>query len=280
MATEALAVIGCGNLNRRDDGLGVIVAQRLMQWLNAEPQENIQVYDAGTGGMDVMFQARGTSSLILVDASLSGSTPGSIFKLPGKEVASRPEPGYSLHDFRWDHALYAGRKIFGDTFPHDVTVYLVEAADVSLGLELSPAVAQALERVIDQIKEDIRERSTRLRSGQRAPCSDEPVTERSEDHPQVTIRQGSIYIDAKVYAKYLGGLESIVLLRQDQKLLLLPVRHAAAGGLLLKVRNPQGDRVVHAQEFLRGHGIEDQQEKVVPVQWDSRMAALVTDWPS
>ena len=83
-----------------------------------------------------------------------------------------------------------------------------------------------------------------------------------------------------MYATYFKGLESIILLRQDEKLLLLPVRHVAAGGLLLKVRNPYGDRVVHAQEFLRDHGVDECQEWTLPVQWDSRSAGLVADWPT
>jgi len=98
--------------------------------------------------------------------------------------------------------------------------------------------------------------------------------------PRIQIRRGNLYVDACVYTKYFAGLEGVVLLRRQDKLLILPVRHAAAGGLVLKVRNPQGDRVVHAQEFLREHGLDDQQEWTLPVQWDSRSAALVADWPS
>lgn len=278
--TTDLAVIGCGNLNRRDDGLGVVVARRLTQWLASEPHEQVYVFDAGTGGMDVMFQARGAGSLILVDASLSGAKPGSIFRLPGEEVANRPELGYSLHDFRWNHALYAGRRIFGDAFPQDVTVYLVEAADVSFGLELSPAVSPAVEKVVGDIQERIRERSDQPDSLSRVR-SDEGAEEAQSGGPaEITIRRGSIYIGARVYARYLGNLESLVLLRRDDTLLLLPVHHAAAGGLLIKIRNPRGDRVVHAQEFLRGHGIDERLEWTVPVRWDAEAAALVADWPS
>ena len=121
-----VVIIGCGNLNRKDDGVGIVVAQRLQSHFRENPIPEVRVYDAGTGGMEIMFQARHASSLILIDASVSGTEPGTIFKLPGSEVANRPPPSYSLHSFRWDHALYAGQKIFGDSFPDEVTVYLVE----------------------------------------------------------------------------------------------------------------------------------------------------------
>ncbi|MFM6344532.1 MAG: hydrogenase maturation protease, partial [Dolichospermum sp.] len=55
------------------------------------------------------------------------------------------------HDFRWDHALAAGRKIFGDDFPQEVTVYLIEAANLDLGLELSPVVRRSADLVFAEL---------------------------------------------------------------------------------------------------------------------------------
>lgn len=148
-----LAVIGCGNANRSDDAVGVVVARALQQRLRECPRANVRVYDAGTGGMDVMFQARGTRKLVIVDAARTGSEPGTVYAVPGSELESEREPSLNLHDFRWDHALYAGRKIFRADFPTDVTVYLVEAASLELGLELSPVVRQAADRLIDRLGE-------------------------------------------------------------------------------------------------------------------------------
>ena len=146
-----LTIIGCGNLNRCDDGVGVIIAQRLMRYVQAHGREDVSVFDAGTGGMDVMFRARGAKKLILIDASRSGSEPGAVFRVPGAELEDDYQPSYSLHDFRWDHALYAGRKIFGANFPSDVIVFLIEAEQLGLGLELSEVVSQAAERVSAEI---------------------------------------------------------------------------------------------------------------------------------
>ncbi len=147
-----LTIIGCGNSNRTDDGVGVAVAQSLQKFLQTNPKANVRVFDAGTGGLDVMFQARGSSRLIIVDAGNTGSPPGTIYEVPGEELVSEREPSYSLHDFRWDHALYAGRRIFRDDFPTDVTVYLIEAESLGLGLQLTPLVAEAAENVVERIK--------------------------------------------------------------------------------------------------------------------------------
>lgn len=151
-----LVVIGCGNLNRSDDAVGVRVLHRLRASWGAALPAAVRLFDAGTDGMAVMFQARGAHALIIVDASRSGSDPGAVFCLPGSEIDGAHQPGYSLHDFRWDHAVYAGRRIFGSAFPADLTVYLVEAGSLELGTELTSPVAAAVDTVCAFIDERIR----------------------------------------------------------------------------------------------------------------------------
>jgi hydrogenase maturation protease len=151
-----LSIIGCGNPNRQDDGAGVYVAQTLISQLNENPYENVQVFDAGTSGMDIMFQARGSDALIIIDANQSNSEAGTIFEMPGKELENIPEPSYNLHDFRWDNALYAGRRIYQDDFPKDINVFLIEAEGLDLGIGLSDKVQKSSERVVELVMERIK----------------------------------------------------------------------------------------------------------------------------
>ncbi len=146
--TDSVAVIGCGNPNRSDDGLGPRVIDLLR---SRSLPANVALFDAGTDGMAVMYRARGVSSLIVVDARAPESAPGSVYEVPGDVLEAVPPQSYNMHDFRWDHALYAGRRIYGDAFPSDVTVLLVEAESLDLGLGLSPRVESAAVRVADRI---------------------------------------------------------------------------------------------------------------------------------
>lgn len=57
-----LTIIGCGNLNRNDDGVGVIIAQKLQQYVAENPHPQVRIFDCGTGGIEVMFQARGSKN--------------------------------------------------------------------------------------------------------------------------------------------------------------------------------------------------------------------------
>lgn len=150
-----LTIIGCGNLNRCDDGVGVLIAQRLQRQLQAHPLAAVRVFDCGTAGIDVMFQARGSDELIIIDASQTGSPAGAVYEVPGAELEQLPEPSYNLHDFRWDHAIAAGRQIFKEAFPKQVTVYLIEAARLDFGWELSPAVQAAADTVYAKLVHNI-----------------------------------------------------------------------------------------------------------------------------
>jgi hydrogenase maturation protease len=141
------AVIACGNPNRGDDGAGGAVLGLLRQRLGAD----VCLLDAGTDGMAVMFAARGCETLIIVDACRSGSEPGAIFEVPGDELAAEAPPALSTHDFRWQHALYAGRRIFGDAFPRDVSVLLIEAESFDFSAQLSAAVARAVALAAERI---------------------------------------------------------------------------------------------------------------------------------
>lgn len=53
--------------------------------------------------------------------------------------------------FRWQHAIATGRKIFQQDFPPSVTVYLIEAENLGLGLDLSPSVQRAADLVFAEI---------------------------------------------------------------------------------------------------------------------------------
>jgi hydrogenase maturation protease len=143
-----LAIIGCGNPARCDDGAGVEVVRALMAHA---PRSGVQLIDAGTAGMDVMFRVRGAERVVIVDACRSGSEPGAIFRLPGREAMTPAEHGFTLHGLRWDHALYAGCRMFGDGFADHTDVILIEGGEFGFGLELSEPVQHATQRVAQML---------------------------------------------------------------------------------------------------------------------------------
>ncbi|MBN9618687.1 MAG: hydrogenase maturation protease [Actinobacteria bacterium] len=223
-----LLVVGCGNLLRSDDGVGPVLIRHL--WEGGVP-EGVRLVDGGTAGMDVSFQMRGAERVILVDACTSGETPGTVYKVPGPAVEDLPPlGGLHTHLFRWDNALALGRWLLGDAYPNDVTVYLIEAADVSPGQELSVEVRAAMERVMQLIR-----REAAFAAGVEV---------------QVEFTEGGyLHLNAALARQYFPGDAAVVLAKEDE-ICVIALRGTASGGLLLKQRNARGDRSLLVREEL------------------------------
>lgn len=252
-----LTVIGCGNLNRSDDGVGVVLAQRLQARLRRHAVPGVQVFDCGTAGVDVMFKARGSRALLILDAARTASEPGAIYEVPGEALAQDHEPTYSLHDFRWDHALAAGRRIFKEEFPSDVRVWLIEAKNLDYGFELSSEVQAAADEVYRRLLVAIAEYAAQRHADVRET---------------IEVKGGSIRLSKAVYERYFDGREGALLMVEDGRVRIVPVEQVM-GGLFVKQRNLQGDRVIHGAEVLRAHDLEDF-EGEVEVVWDAALGAL------
>ena len=98
----------------------------------------------------------------------------------------------------------------------------------------------------------------------------------SEAPIEVVIARGNLYLSRELCDAYFAGTVSVALIERAGACLIVPLRADSVGGLLLKQRNARGDRVIHAQEFLRGHGVAEQIEpRSMPVRWDEDSAALM-----
>jgi hydrogenase maturation protease len=149
-------IIGCGNLLRGDDAVGPVLIRHL--WEMGLP-EGVNCADGGTGGMDVAFQMRGVRHVILVDACVSDSEPGAIFKLPGEAVETLPPlAGINLHAFRWDHALTFAHWLLKEDYPKQISVYLIEAQSLVIGDPLSEPVAASMRKLAGILLEDLSQR--------------------------------------------------------------------------------------------------------------------------
>ena len=231
----AVLVVGCGNLLRGDDGVGPILVRHL--WERGVP-EGLKLVDGGTAGMDVAFQMRGADRVVIVDASATGAAPGTVYRVPGAELEQLPPlEGLHTHSFRWDHAIAFARWALADACPTDITVFLIEAANVAMGADLSPTVSSAMDTVIDIIESD-------YISALRPPKPSDPqelTVEFTED--------GYLRLGAALAAAHFPAHVAVGTVR-DGQLWLLPLRGPRNGGLLLKQRNPAGDRAVLVRELL------------------------------
>ncbi len=151
--SSRVVIVGCGNLLRGDDAVGPVLIREL---LSLDLPSDVTLVDGGTAGMDVAFRMRGADFAILVDASTTGSEPGTIFRIPGSEVEQLPSlDAIHSHAFRWDHSLALAHWLLGDQFPKDVVVYLIEAENLMIGDPISSKVRLAMDQVSKMIELEV-----------------------------------------------------------------------------------------------------------------------------
>ena len=148
-------VLGMGNPILSDDGVGLLVADRLRE---SSLPDSVEVVQSEVGGLRLLELVRGFTRVIIIDALRSpaetGRHPGEVYRYEAKDFKGGHRYG-SAHSIGLDTALELGHKL-GYDMPEDVTVFAIEAEDVeTFGEELSPPVAEAAERVITMVREEV-----------------------------------------------------------------------------------------------------------------------------
>jgi hydrogenase maturation protease len=101
---EPMSVIGLGNVEKRDDGVGVLLVEALQEALDAgdwTPQSNrdLALVAAGTDSLLAAAHVAGGRRVILVDAARMGLAPGEFrFFSPEEATLSQRDGGLAPHD--------------------------------------------------------------------------------------------------------------------------------------------------------------------------------------
>jgi hydrogenase maturation protease len=154
-APHKTVVIGVGNEFRRDDGAGLAVIGRLRGHL--PPEIGLVVTD---GDPVRLIEAWSQASLaVVVDAVRADPPhPGRLHRFTlGRADTGRAGPAAgpaaSTHGFGLDDAV--GLALALDRLPEQLVVLAIEAADLTLGTGLTPAVSAAVAAAASVIREDI-----------------------------------------------------------------------------------------------------------------------------
>ncbi len=151
--SRRVLVIGFGNTLRRDDGVGAVVAERLLD----EPRL--------PGGVEVRaaYQLLPEMALDLAEVSLAVFIDADAAGLPGavevreidpehaarEDADARGEPGASSHHVGGGELVALAATLVGRA-PRSVAVG-IGVADLELGEGLSPAVEAAVPRVVEVV---------------------------------------------------------------------------------------------------------------------------------
>lgn len=137
-------VIGIGNSYRRDDGVGLVVAEDIAK----RDLPGVRVLTAIGEPGEMLDAWSGAALAIVVDAAFGdGVTPGRIRRwTPGEVDAPAVVSSHALGLAQ----TYALGDALGQ-IPDKLVVFTVDTADIGDGVGLTPAVADAVPRVVEAI---------------------------------------------------------------------------------------------------------------------------------
>jgi hydrogenase maturation protease len=161
---NSIAVLGLGNILLRDEGVGVRIAEHLLNNYIFSPV--VKVIDAGTLGFGLISEIQDIQKLIVVDAVKAGKTPGTIYKFTQNDIDTTIPQLLSAHDVgflevieQWKLMGVLPEVIFLGIEPYDMSSWGMELSDC-----ISNKMPRLVELVLDELKKDgvtITEKSTR-----------------------------------------------------------------------------------------------------------------------
>jgi hydrogenase maturation protease len=146
MTMAATVVLGLGNPLMGDDGVGLIVLERLR---NEWDLPDVDLVDGATWGLSLLPVIEDAERLVLVDAIAAHGEPGDIIELTRDRLPIYLSRKLSPHQEDMRDAL-AVAELRG-RLPNDVVAIGVQPAVVALGTELSAVVAQRLDELVDTV---------------------------------------------------------------------------------------------------------------------------------
>ena len=147
--TTSTVIVGAGNAFRKDDGAGLATARRLRGSLPGD----IRVLAKEGDLASLLDDWQGADAVIVIDATSSGSAPGTIRRY---DAHDQPLPAAfsrsSTHSFGVAEAVELARAL--GQLPPRVVVFGIEGRDFTPGEGLSADVDAAVDEVVRRISEE------------------------------------------------------------------------------------------------------------------------------
>jgi len=155
---QKIVILGVGNLLLSDEGVGVHVANELME-INL-PTE-VSVVEGGTDGFRLLNVITEADRLIVIDAVRGGAEPGSIYRFDIDDVRNCPS-GFktSVHQIGILEVIDLSELI--GKRPH-TTIIGIEPKSIEMGMELTPDIKSKVPRMIDLIFEELKKCNINIR---------------------------------------------------------------------------------------------------------------------
>ncbi|MBS3787179.1 hydrogenase maturation protease [Candidatus Bipolaricaulota bacterium] len=141
-----LGVIGIGNTLKGDDGVGVMLVNRLEE---EDFSDEVEFHEVGTSGLNIIHYLKDLDKAVIIDALRSEGEPGNSTFFRPNEVDNSIKIR-STHDANLLEAIDLSETL-GER-PEDIVIMGIIPEDISLRDELSPLLKEKLPELEEKLK--------------------------------------------------------------------------------------------------------------------------------
>lgn len=155
---KRVMVAGVGNMFMKDDGFGCAVIRKMQE---KQFPEGVEIKDFGTGGLKLAYDLmKGYDGLVLLDASMRGEKPGTLYVIEPneKEISPDLEEGGPIDPHGADPVMVLRFVRSIGSWPGKVLIVACEPENVEdYEIGLSEPVSASLEKAVEMVEDIINE---------------------------------------------------------------------------------------------------------------------------
>lgn len=147
---KSILILGIGNILMKDDGVGVRVAEKMMEM---HLPHDVEVMDGGVQGLNLLYYIEGRKKVIVIDTVSTGEPPGTIYRFNENALVQKKELLRSSHDIDFVDVIKTSE--FMGTKPDEVLFIGIEPENIDEGMELSPKIEARIPKIIELVRKEI-----------------------------------------------------------------------------------------------------------------------------
>lgn len=157
--SNRIAVIGIGNILRRDDGIGIKILESLLKFYK---KDGVDYFNFGTASFDLMHRMQSYDEVILIDAINAALASGEVRFFELKDIKYNiKESAISTHELNLTGIFELSRK-----FKLKTKIYVagIQAEDISWAEGLSESLKAKKKDIVKQVSAFI-DKTLKIRQG-------------------------------------------------------------------------------------------------------------------
>lgn len=154
---KSVKIIGFGNLFMGDDGIGIKVIEELKNRDIFRENNNVEIIDGGTSGVDLIFILQNADKAIIIDAVDSGQKIGeiSVFSIEDiKEIKRKNKTfkSFSMHDMDLAEVFELIKTLNMNKI---IRIIGINPKNIGYSDKLSPEIENKIPEIIKLIEKEI-----------------------------------------------------------------------------------------------------------------------------